>query len=324
MSGRGLVTMEVLCRADPDQWGAWVGDHPGLPGPISFRLRQTDTIVMSDEEKKAEVIRLMESAEAEAEKVEVKAQHTAEAARLMRDVAKPIAQLYRAIPADGLPPGGWDREIINLTRWHSGATAYQNLESGSFNMMSMGSVNSAYSTAAVYMIQNTQSPATKAAEKTISQALERANLADKTIASMQRLGLDRRSGNDRPALDLLIEAKSAIDRPVLGDGGPTSVLIPLRESIDAAITELVRRRPKQEPAKSWKEKVVSIGTHCGIGMPAVQIDKLGDDTSALMNELSGAKQASMTRQQIMKYFQRGLLLLNTLLDRVDGSKLRAG
>jgi hypothetical protein len=77
---------------------------------------------------------------------------------------------------------------------------------------------------------------------------------------MLRLGLDRRSGNDRPALDLLHEAKSAMDRPVLGDGGPTSVLIPLRESIDAAIAELVRRRAKQEPVKGWKEKVVSVGT----------------------------------------------------------------
>ncbi len=28
-----LVTKEVLCRGNPDQWWAWVGDHPGLPGP---------------------------------------------------------------------------------------------------------------------------------------------------------------------------------------------------------------------------------------------------------------------------------------------------
>jgi hypothetical protein len=29
---RGLVTKEALCRADPDLWGVWVGDHPDLPG----------------------------------------------------------------------------------------------------------------------------------------------------------------------------------------------------------------------------------------------------------------------------------------------------
>jgi hypothetical protein len=31
---RGFVTKEALCRADPDLWGAWVANHPGLPGPI--------------------------------------------------------------------------------------------------------------------------------------------------------------------------------------------------------------------------------------------------------------------------------------------------
>ena len=29
---RGFVTKEALCRADPDLWGAWVDNHPGLPG----------------------------------------------------------------------------------------------------------------------------------------------------------------------------------------------------------------------------------------------------------------------------------------------------
>src|SRR5271157_443942 len=30
--GSSIVTKEILCRADLDPWGAWVGDHPGLPG----------------------------------------------------------------------------------------------------------------------------------------------------------------------------------------------------------------------------------------------------------------------------------------------------
>ncbi len=28
------MTKEALCRADPDLWGVWVGNHPGLPGQI--------------------------------------------------------------------------------------------------------------------------------------------------------------------------------------------------------------------------------------------------------------------------------------------------
>src|SRR5271157_1867871 len=34
--GSSIVTKEVLCRVDPDLRGAWVGDHPGLPG--QFRV----------------------------------------------------------------------------------------------------------------------------------------------------------------------------------------------------------------------------------------------------------------------------------------------
>src|SRR5271157_250890 len=33
--------MEVLCRTNPDLWGTWVGDHPGLPG--QFRVVEDGT-----------------------------------------------------------------------------------------------------------------------------------------------------------------------------------------------------------------------------------------------------------------------------------------
>jgi hypothetical protein len=277
---------------------------------------------MTEDEKKEEAIRLMESAPAEAKKLEALSQQITEAARLTSDMAMPLAQIFKVIPTNGLPPGGWDREISNWRTWHAGAAAFQGMGLGSFGVMSMGSVNSAYTTASMYVLGGAQSPATTEAYETISHRLERHDLTGKAIASMQRLGLDRRGGNHRPALDLLNEAKSAMDRPVVGDGGPVSVLLSLRQSIDAAITELVRRRPIQGPVRGWKDKVMSIGTECGITMPTGHFDKLGADADRLMNELSGAKEASMTRQQIMTYFHRGLLLLNTLMDGIDTSKLR--
>jgi hypothetical protein len=35
IKGHRLVTKEASCRAVPDLWGAWVDNHPGLPGPRS-------------------------------------------------------------------------------------------------------------------------------------------------------------------------------------------------------------------------------------------------------------------------------------------------
>ena len=97
-------------------------------------------------------------------------------------------------------------------------------------------------------------PAAEAAMTTLFETLERYPQAGKAIASMRRLGLDRRGGDSRPALDLLNEAKGAMERPVVGDGGAVSVLISLRECIGAAIAELVRRRPKQEEARRWMKR----------------------------------------------------------------------
>ena len=141
---------------------------------------------------------------------------------------------------------------------------------------------------------------------------------------MRRLGLDRRVGERRSAADLLNEANGAMERPVVEDG-VTSVLIPLRESINTVITELLRRRPQQESTKNWNDKVVSICNHCGIAsLPAAQFAKLGNDAELLMGELSRAKQAGMERQHLMSRFQRGLLLLNALMDAIDINKLRSG
>jgi hypothetical protein len=39
MNGRSLVTMEVLCRADPDLRGVWVLNHPDLPSESLGRRR---------------------------------------------------------------------------------------------------------------------------------------------------------------------------------------------------------------------------------------------------------------------------------------------
>jgi hypothetical protein len=281
---------------------------------------------MTEDEKKAEAIRLLENAEHEAVKVEAVVQEIGKNARFVRDVARPFAQILRGIPADQMPPGGWDYQIESWRIWHSGAAEAQKMLSGivPIGAMTYASVNSTFTTASMFFSQDQQKfpPGDAEAYAAVSQIIERQGLAGKATASMQRLGLDRHVGDRRSAVDLLHEANGAMERPVVEDG-VTSVLIPLRESIDSVIAELLRRRPQQEQAKNWKDKVVSIGRHCGnASIPAGQFDKLGNDAKLLWGELSGAKQAGMDRQRLMSLIQRGLLLLNGLLEGVDESKLR--
>jgi hypothetical protein len=279
---------------------------------------------MTEDEKKEEAIRLIESAESTAKKLEALGQEAVETARLAQDLARPLAHLFRGIPTEGLPPGGWDRQAENWRTWHAGVQGMQDFIPA-ISGMTLASVSSTFTTASIFFNQDPQmfSPDATEAFVTISQAVQRHDLSETAAASMRRLGLDRRGANLRSAVDLLIEAKGAMDRPVVGEGGPVSVLIPLRECINAVITELVRRRPEQEPAKNWKDKVVSIGNKCGRpSLPANHFDKIGGDAKLLMDELSGAKQTGMNRQRLMSYFDRGVLFLNALLDSVDDIKLK--
>lgn len=65
-------------------------------------------------------------------------------------------------------------------------------------------------------------------------------------------------------------AHEIFQNPV-GKGNPVSAsLLTLRECIDAVVAALVRMRPRQEPAKSQKNKIVSIGDQ--FALPDVSVD----------------------------------------------------
>src|SRR6185436_14688992 len=99
-------------------------------------------------------------------------------------------------------------------------------------------------------------------------------------------------------LVMLEDSVAALVRPVFGDGGPVSILVTLRECIDAVITELIRRRPKQEVAKSFGDKIISLGKQCG--RPPLTNEhfvNLAFDGKKLMDVLSGGKQHALTRDQ---------------------------
>ena len=99
---------------------------------------------------------------------------------------------------------------------------------------------------------------------------------------------------------------------------PAAALIPLRESIEAAISELLRRRPKQGPAPKLKDKIISIGGQCGrSGLVAGHFDILAFNGAVLIDQLSGAKQGDLTLDGVSELFNRGLVFLITLSSSLD-------
>lgn len=279
--------------------------------------------------QKEDLVRLITGAKRGARELESFGHGLVESARFTQDMAGPLAELVKQVPPDQLPPVEWTRQIESWGAWHETACKLQGMQTivNSFGAVSQATANTSVTGVMPLFVSEPNMPPLPAhieAPRTkLFQTLDRYPLTDQATASMRRLGLDSRGGNARPPLDLLQEARGALDRPVVGDGGPVSILVSLRECIDAVITELVRRRPRQETARGWGAKIISVGGQCARPMlGAGHFSRLGVDAESLMNQLSGAKQDGMSRDQLTECFNRGLLFLNALMDSMDESLLR--
>jgi len=276
---------------------------------------------MTEEEKKAELLRQLANAEGQAEQLEKEVKDLGKGLRLVRDAVKPYVRLLKL--AGGMPPGSLDSQLGTWTSWNSQAQQFGNfLNSVPMSAMNYGSVNSAMHSASFTIINQFNAPAMQQAMEELTKVVTKQELAAKAIDLLKKLDLDHRAPDRRSPVDLLNEAREAMERPATDDS-VTSILIPLRESIEAAIAELIRRRPQQEEAKKTPAKIISIGQHCGkAGLASGHFERKGDEAAELLNKLSGTKQAGLDRIRLTSLYQQGLLLLVALLESVDGSKLK--
>lgn len=285
---------------------------------------------MTDEpaKKKNELLRLLENVESQAERLERLGGDIVRSARLTRDVTGPVRDLVSQVPPDSLSSAHWDREADGLRAWQvlAGELETNRTTVNSFTALSLAVTGT--SSEAVISFPLPTSPQIQAnimhARSRLRQTLERFPLIDDAVASMQRLGLDSRRGSYRTPVKLLAEARGALERPNVGDGGPVSVLITLRECINGVISELLRRRPTQERASKVRDKLISLGRQCArSGLDEPHFERLTADGEPLLDTLSKAKQAEMSRQELNTLFRRGLLFLNGVMNSIDESRLRA-
>lgn len=152
--------------------------------------------------------------------------------------------------------------------------------------------------------------------------LQRRPLVVRAEAALRTFGLDEPRGSDRSPVQLLHEASQSIDRPT-SEGESPIALIALREAIQAALARLLQMRPAQETANRTKEKISSIGRQCGRSeLEGAHFEQLGEAIHLLLSELSLAKQRAMARTEIQAAFDRGVMVLTTLLNALDPDKLR--
>lgn len=279
--------------------------------------------------KKDELLQMLSQVESQAERLELLGQDIVRSARLSRDVAGPIRELLFHVPVGNLSSERLDREVMGWRSWYVAAGELEKARTSvnSFVALSSAVASSSCDTFTVVAAAPDLAPpvriAVESAEARLRQIFERFPLLEQAASAMGRLGLDAPAGARRTPRQLLAEAQAALEQPSLQEGAPASVLIPLRECLDSTIAALLRRRRVQEPTPKIGDKLTSLGRHCARpGLPARHFERQAADAERLLNDLSTAKQAAMSRQQQTDLFYRGLLVLNALLESIDETLLR--
>jgi len=283
--------------------------------------------MMSDaEKKKTEYLELLAKTPAQALRLEGLSREIIQAARLAEDVTTPTREIIDNLPPDTLSPEQWDQLIAAQRKWLENANRLEASMAESARIFAASSyVMSSTSTSSAYMVivrGLPQAVKIQAAQKELGRVLEQAPLVESARASMRRLGLDRRAGGHKSARELLDEAKTALDQPSGAAGGEVAVLLTLREAIESALSELIRRRPLQEPTSNNREKIRSIGRQCALTGMEDQFEALASQGPEIINTLSGTKQTAIPRPELITLFQRGVLFLDALLKSIDGATLR--
>jgi hypothetical protein len=247
-----------------------------------------------------------------------------EAGQLVSDVLVPVRDVLIGTPANALTSEQWDHLYGTIQALHSAA---KDTES------SLTMVNTFYATA--YAVTSTSSsavslihmapldytPGVERARSRLNRIFERTPLLEKVRGEMARLGLDQAHPFRKSPVELIGEAAAALQRPV-GSVSPAAVLIPIRESINASLEELVRRQRTQESVPK-RERFVSLGRQCGLEkLNDLHFERLANDREVLIDQLSASKQATLTREQIVELFNRTLTFLIALLGSIDETKLR--
>jgi len=160
-------------------------------------------------------------------------------------------------------------------------------------------------------------------------AINLGNVIDKLVEKSKALellhefGLSTSSPGRKSQVDLLEASCAAFERPVTQGSSASTSLIPMRECINSTIAALLQRRPKQEPAKSHRDKILSIGiqsAHSGITDWA--INSMADRWEKLSNELSSSKQKDIPREEWMAILRRAMVLLIEFLQSLDQKKMK--
>lgn len=146
-----------------------------------------------------------------------------------------------------------------------------------------------------------------------------------TVQQMLRdLHLDVPRGDRRSTVELLQDAERALAVPGSSADYGAAVTVPLREAINVAVDELLKRRPvTSKTGNKLGEKIEALASQCGrITNTPETVARVGESAARLLEELSGTKNTNADRDRVQALFVQGLGVLEDIADLIDASKLR--
>jgi hypothetical protein len=284
-----------------------------------------------DAKQKEKLLTVLEDVDRVAAPLQRSAQQIIEATQQSRDMAKVLTDFIRTVPKDEAPPlDFWQQQTDAWTTYNDHArtlagTMAEPLQQYSTIALSTG--NTVTTTVAeVVAFGGDEVHAERPRHKLIQgmNIIRRQHpLADEVRAAMTRLSLNRTHPSRKSALELLNDARAALDRPTSDGNSSVAVLVGLRESINGAIADLLRRRPTQENADSAGGKILSIGRQCAkSGTARKYFEALESSLQNLNRAFSEGKQRNYSREELLFLFDSGLGFLRTLFEGLDEAKFK--
>lgn len=279
------------------------------------------SMTLPDSTKKRDrLLGVLTDVENSAASVKSAAQKVVESATFSEGLARHLRPVIEGLPDDTSLP---DSEWTNLTDAY-GAHAKTWLDLAGWGSTASASTASVTLTTAVSPVFTSYVIKTTPSLDAFHSFLLRPGLIDEVRAAMHEFDLDKAHEASRSALDLLDEAHAALVRPPTASPSPAAVLILARESTQAAIATLLRRRPRQDAAGRPADKIASIGDQCGKdGLEPAHFERIGRDFTTILSQLSESKQAALELKEIERLFHEVLRFFRALLESLDCSKLRS-
>jgi hypothetical protein len=135
--------------------------------------------------------------------------------------------------------------------------------------------------------------------------------------------LDTPPSGKKSVLHLFESALEAYKSPVTQNNPVITSLIPMREAIELAVAELLKKRPHQEPAKNDYEKILSIGKQ--LQKDDIDIETIqawANQWKELKDKLSAAKNQEMDRSEWGRILNLATIFLKSFFLGLEPEKIK--